>query len=432
MKIVIDEYKNLKQLTIPVPASHRMILLGKNGVGKTNTLEAIYFHKCRFEDTDETYDGQYLLSLDILSNPQAYYPNQEFISMLFDHTSEADMQQALLAFLEETSVQTKRPLMRKLLQDALDSLHYAAINKRFDPSVLAITRLVILNKIYQTAIAEKHKFIILLDSPELFAHPLLMDEIATVLQRLQQAGCLIIVTTHSEQFVSRLFTSFSEIIRLDKDARGLVTIKTVDMEKVSREIRAFYDQDEYLKHSFSRSTHYDTGMLKLLEHNIEGYLITAFRDFIINAFFSEVVILGEGASENVLFDYIDNELHPNWVSEFQVGFMTCMGKSTMPLYFIFLNSLGIRTFVLYDRDNTGNPVHQAYQEAFDRYHRTHKKLFRSWWLEPDLEGYLNIDQERTESIIKPVHIYNSTFLAQGENHALTRLLEIMEDNIRKL
>ena len=41
MKITIDSYKNIHDLTIPV-VNNKLILLGANGVGKTNTLEAVF------------------------------------------------------------------------------------------------------------------------------------------------------------------------------------------------------------------------------------------------------------------------------------------------------------------------------------------------------------------------------------------------------
>ena len=42
MKITIDSYKNIHDLTIPV-VNNKLILLGANGVGKTNTLEAVFY-----------------------------------------------------------------------------------------------------------------------------------------------------------------------------------------------------------------------------------------------------------------------------------------------------------------------------------------------------------------------------------------------------
>ena len=430
MKIFIENYKNIRNVTLDVPESKRMILLGANGTGKTNTLEAIYYEKCSFLDCEDEYADRFLLSLDHKSMDY-YYPNADLIRELFSFDDEKDLISVLMEFLEKSYDKLKMPLMRKLINDALDAFRFARINKKFDPSPLAITRLVILNRIYEKARQLNQKYIILMDTPELYAHPLLMEEISTSLLKLEQAGCLVIVTTHNEQVISRLFTRFNEIVRLSKNAEGFMETMTVDMEKVEKDIIAFYEVDEYLTHNFSKSSRPDFGLVRLLERDIEGYLITAFRDRIIKAFFYNTIVLGEGASEDVLFDYIENKVHPSWAAEYRVGFMNCMGKSTMPLYFIFLNNIGVKTFVIYDYDNDNNPVHVAYREAFNRYFHDHKNIFRCYYLKPDLEGFLNIG-ERVESIIKPVNIYNYTFMQDTRSKGINRLLNVLKENIISL
>ena len=432
MKIRIDSYKNIHDLTIPV-VNNKLILLGANGVGKTNTLDAVFFNKCAFEDAPYEYDRRFLLSMNVLENADEYYPNSRLMHELFPNITMENAQEVMMNFLEKVYLRLERPALRKLVRDALETLKYAIEAKRFDPSPLAITRLVILNKIYDNAVRNNTHHIILVDTPELYAHPLLMDEIVSLLLALQQAGCLIIVSTHSEHVVSRFFTRFEEIVKLEKTAEGQMIANIINMQVIMERIREFYDQDEYLKHNFSRSSHMDEGLVKLLDNDLESYLITAFRDHIINIFFSQSMILGEGASEDVLFDYIENIINPTWVNEYQVGFINCMGKSTMPLYFIFLNSINVRTFVMYDLDNEQNPVHAAYHRCFDEYHFKHRHLFASYYLAPDLERYLNFNNgERIESIIKPVNIFNYTFLREKENPQVRKLIDIMEENIRKM
>ena len=89
--------------------------------------------------------------------------------------------------------------------------------------------------------------------------------------------------------------------------------------------------------------------------------------------------------------------------------------------------------VLYDYDNNNNPVHVAYHNAFNDYHFRNKKLFASYYLRPDLEGYLNIDNgEKIESIIKPVNVFNYTFMMKDENPHLKELLDIIENNIKRM
>ena len=431
MKIFIENYKNINNVTINIPESNRLILLGANGVGKTNVLEAIYYEKCSFLDCDTEYSDRFMLSLQLQRNMDYYYPNADLIREFFSFNNESDQISILMNYLENVYDTVKMPLMKKLIDNALDSFRYARLNRKFDPSPLAITRLIVLNRIYERARQLNQKYIVLMDTPELYAHPLLMEELATCLLKLEQIGCMVLVSTHNEQIVSRLYNKYDEVVKLTKNAEGNVETMYIDMEKIKTEIRAFYDSDEYLTHNFSKSSRPDYGLLTLLDRDIEGYLLTAFRDRIIKAFFYGTIVLGEGASEDVLFDYIENKVHPTWAAEYQVGFMNCMGKSTMPLYFIFLNSLGVNTFVIYDYDNDNNPVHVAYREAFNRYYHDHKDIFRCYYLKPDLEGFLNID-ERVESIIKPVNIYNYTFLQETRSKGFNRLLNVLKENIISL
>ncbi len=429
MKIFIDKYKNIENITLVVPQSRKMILLGTNGVGKTNILEAIYSGNCRFSETHD-YADCFLLSFDALTGKKEYFPNEKLLKSYFTARKEKAFVTLLMDYLKQSYRTTEKPLLKKMISDALESISYAAENRRFDPSPLAITRLVILSRIYQLVQEKKEKYIILVDSPELFAHPVLIEELTALLQQLQAAGCLIILSTHSDQVISRLFTGFDEIIKVSKNQQGKMEVLCPDIDSIIANIRDFYSSDEYLTHNFSKATHVDEGMITLLENDVESFLITAFRDHIITAFFSDVIVLGEGASEGVLFDYIDNVLHPAWVSEKQVGFISCLGKSTMPLYFIFLNGIGVKTFVLYDYDNDLNQVHVAYHHSFYRYFRENRKMFRSYYLKPDLEGVLNIGSEkRIPSLIKPVNIFNYTFLQPRKNKSVDYLLQIIRENI---
>lgn len=431
MKIRIDSYKNIHNLTIPVH-DNKLILLGNNGVGKTNTLEAVYFEKCVIEDAPYEYKKRYMMSLETISMDD-YFPNANILRKIFPDITIDNLQYKLMQFLEEAYTQLNRHLLKKLVQDALDTLTYCIANKQFDTSPIAITRLIILKWLYRESVRTGDKYIILADSPELFAHPMLMNEITNALLDLSKRGCLVIITTHNEYVISRFFSRFEEIVKIEKDANGNARITTIDMDEVKERIREFYRRDEYLTHSFSRMTHPDDGLIKLLNDDIENFLITAFRDRIITIFFAETVVLGEGASEDVLFDYINNVLQPQWVSDNRTGFMNCMGKSTMPLYFVFLNYLNVRTLVIYDLDNTNNLVHAAYRKCFDDYHFEHPSLFASYYLSPDLERYLDIDNgQRIRSLVKPLNVFNYTYMQEEVNPRVNELVDIMELNIQRM
>lgn len=432
MKLVIENYKNITHLEINV-VNNKVILLGSNGVGKSNVLEAIYKGNWWMEDCADIFDSTYLLNLDITHSLKDYYPHANLLESFFPNRRR-DLSTQIISFLEESYKDIHRPLLRERIKSAVESLKYSAQNKVFDPSSLAIIRLVLLHKLYEQVREEKKRFIILVDNPELYCHPSMIEEITSVLLNLQKAGCLLVISTHSEQVISRLFTNFAELVRLTKNSEGNVESFVLDTEAVIKEIREFYGSDQYLTRNFSNQAAEDYGIVQLLEgSNIESFLITSFRDHIIPAYFSQCVVLGEGASEDVLFDYIRSEINPNWVSEYLVGFMSCLGKSTMPLYFITLKHLGAKVVCMFDYDRQTNPVHRAYFDAFMRYHRENKEWFRYHYLRPDLENYLNmLPEDRLVSLLKPVNIFNFTYLHSEDNLALDELIDIIRDNVRQL
>ncbi|MBQ4251590.1 MAG: hypothetical protein II704_00935, partial [Erysipelotrichaceae bacterium] len=111
------------------------------------------------------------------------------------------------------------------------------------------------------------------------------------------------------------------------------------------------------------------------------------------------------------------------------------GKSTLPLYFIFMNAMGVSTFVIYDYDNSQNAVHNAYRETFELYHRENRSLYREYYLKPDLEGFLNVkgtEGKRIDSLLKPLYIFDYTFLNDGNTARIEELMQIMEKNARIL
>ncbi|MBQ1826547.1 MAG: hypothetical protein II126_01120 [Erysipelotrichaceae bacterium] len=432
MKLIIENYKNITHLEINV-VNNKVLLLGSNGVGKSNVLEAIYKGHWWMEDSDQTFDGSYLLNLDISHSLNDYYPHASLLNSFFPNRRR-DLPSQIISFLNEAYNDIQRPLLKERIKSAVESLKYSAQNKVFDPSSLAIIRLVLLHKLYKQAKEENRKFIILIDNPELYCHPLLVDEIASVLLNLQKEGSLIIASTHDDHFISLMFSNFGEIVKLTKNAQSNVEAFTLDIQATVREISEFYSSQVYLTHSFSNASNVDSAIMQLLEgNNIESFLITTFRDRIITAYFSECVVLGEGASEDVLFDYITSEVNPTWIQEYLVGFISCLGKSTMPLYFITLKHLGVKVLCMFDYDRPDNPVHRAYFDAFLAYHRDNRDMFRYYYLRPDLENYLNmLPENRLVSLIKPVNIFNFTYLHKEDNPALDQLIETIHEHVKSL
>ena len=137
--------------------------------------------------------------------------------------------------------------------------------------------------------------------------------------------------------------------------------------------------------------------------------------------------LGEGSSEDVLFDYLDLVIHPEWMRDYRIQYMGCLGKNTMPFYFLFLNHLGIKTVCLYDADKNTNPVHASYAKAFAEYEKENGHLYAKMALNPDLEHVLDIVPDyKLLSIEKPVNIYHNTFATDNIKDKVSKLSDVIK------
>lgn len=371
-----------------------IIAVGNHGVGKTDFLHSIINRTYRI-----VYDDFYEIVPLLINNVEDI---QSIIEPLL--SSEKSFETLVK---EEFDIVNKEEFLRKIPnQKAL----FSKENKHY----LAYRRLAYL----QILLNADKKRAIVIDEPELFAHPLIIRDICSTLLQLQKKGHLIILATNSETVVSKMFVDIEQVIRLD-EKRGIVQ---VDAEQLVKDVQNFYYQDVYLTRRFSQASQIDIGLQNILSNYVRVYISSIFNKQMYSIMHSDCVILGEGSSEDVLFDYIDQILQPKWMREYRVHYMGCLGKSSMPFYFLFLNHLQIKTVCLFDKDNEQNRVHASYAQIFKDYEQSNKPLFAKMVLDPDLERVLDIVPEYTlMSIEKPINIYHHTF---GTNAVTQKVEEI--------
>lgn len=269
-------------------------------------------------------------------------------------------------------------------------------------SLFAYRRLLLLHIL----LAIKDPSLIVIDEPELAVHPIMIREMCVVLTKLQEKGHVLIVATNSENVVSRLFEDIEQVVRLEKNEPYV----QANAHVLEQEINKFYYQNGDLLKKFSDKKQTDTGLENIITKYSRIYLTSILRNTIFWCMHAEGIILGEGSSEDIFFDYIDQILHPSWMREYRIHYMGCLGKSTMPLYFLFLNHMGIKTVCLFDKDKESNVVHQAYFQAFQAYEKKNGHCFAKMVLDPDLEHVLNIvPPYKLLSMEKPVNIFQHTF-----------------------
>jgi len=324
-----------------------------------------------------------------------------------------------------------------LVKETFSNQYYNSIKERIscisclvidtDIYVLSYQRLVMLALL--TKLAQKEKMIILVDEPEQFAHPLLVRETCVLFRRLLDSGSILIMSTNSEIIVNNLFTDVEQVARLETVDNKQI-IKQPNAIEIVKKVQEFYSGSPFLRHRFSNSKQVDYGLSNVVDNYTRIYLASVLRDEIFTIMFSKYMVLGEGSSEDVLFDYIEQIFHPDWSRDLMVNYLGCLGKGTMPFYFVFLNAIGIGTICMYDYDNDTNPVHVSYAEAFSKYEKENYHLFRKFVLEPDLERVLDIEPNyKLMPIEKPVNIFHETFITESVKDKVGEFVGLFESMI---
>jgi len=321
----------------------------------------------------------------------------------------------------------KEHFIKDTAEMILDRTSYEKINDYSVEEIISYRRLVLLKVISLI----KDKKAVLIDEPELQAHPAVLKEIDVILKDLSAQKNPVIITTNLDNVVDDLLSNPGQIAKIENLDKEVFV--QADMKSVQKKVRNFYHRNAYLLNRFSASNQKDQGLNNIIEKNYSAYLGSSLTDKLFDVIFSDAVILGEGASEKILFRYVDKVLHPKWIRENKVTFVSCLGKSTIPLYFVFMNALGLKTICMFDKDKLTNPVHNAYYEAFKSYKEDNPYLFRYQLIDPSLEDKLHINPNyKLESIEKPVNVYSHAFLTSGIQNEVAALMKEWEELLKEM
>ncbi len=171
--------------------------------------------------------------------------------------------------------------------------------------------------IFRTYLELKEKQpIFLIEEPEMFLHTHAKKYFYSILQKLGEQGNQIIYTTHATEFVDILNADYvKRVVNIDKST-SLLPKETIDFE---------FKRDDLLK------------------------LNTAINNERAELFFAEKVILVEGETEKVVFDYLLKlkGINPDLND---ISIIETAGKGNIPRYIKLLESLEIPFVVVYDTD----------------------------------------------------------------------------------
>lgn len=276
--------------------------------------------------------------------------------------------------------------------------------------------------------------LILFEEPEAFLHPSQQEVLDIYLRNLsQEDNQQVLITTHSPVFVSRNIEDLMCIIRLEKNNAitspyqlsseniselfdsNLSMLKFLS-EKSTDPTVATEIQEEIKRRFFEQNADMSR---KLEEESIKYFLwLDSERSAM---FFAKHIIICEGASEKVFFDYLINNV---WIDlkENHIYFLDAMGKFNIHRYMNLFDKLGLSHSVLMDGDNN-HGVH-----SLINYFITHNKkpvTKNIFSFNKDLEDFLGIPQAPRRDL-KPLNIMFHYFNKYISDENINQLYEVLK------
>jgi putative ATP-dependent endonuclease of OLD family len=221
--------------------------------------------------------------------------------------------------------------------------------------------------------------LLLFEEPEAFLHPSQQEYLNHSLKRLSKEN-QILITTHSTTFVSKNINQLPSIIKVNKNSgrTSVYQIKNEVLEKLWDTNAGMYtyfsdllvnDSSDPKLISFIKSKHLGEESPDILKKiDDESFRYSLWLDMErASAFFAKHVLICEGATEKVIFDYL---IANSWedLQTKQIYVLDSMGKFNIHRYMNLFSELGINHSVLYDGDGE-----KIGQEEVNKYINDNKK-----------------------------------------------------------
>jgi len=231
--------------------------------------------------------------------------------------------------------------------------------------------------------------LILFEEPEAFLHPSQQEILNLSLEELSK-GCQqqVLISTHSPHFVSKNIDILPSILKLSKK---------------NCETRIFQITDPELKSILIANEDLKTILGKTIEEkdlDLEAIRYSAWLDpDRCCAFFANLVLICEGASEKVLIDYLikNKELES---SEKEVYILNALGKENIHRYMNLFKELGIKHSILFDGDKNKQDQQKINKFLLDNKNEYTGKID---YFDDNLEIFLGIPEEK-ENYKKPLNV----------------------------
>lgn len=254
--------------------------------------------------------------------------------------------------------------------------------------------------------------LLLFEEPEAFLHPSQQVQLNISLNKLARGESQqILISTHSTTFVSKNIDGLRSLLSVKKQnsITSIFQLRSEDVEellnenyglfKVFSELLKDNDTEPSLrskieKHKLGQRT-FDLET-KLEEEELKYFMwLDAERTA---SFFAKHVIICEGATEKVAFDYLMNNTLSDYIGK-HIYILDSMGKFNLHRYMNLFGKLGITHSVLYDKDD--EDIHKIVNDFITSNKNDYTKKIHTF--DSDFEKFLQI-KEVSRNDLKPLNV----------------------------
>ena len=284
-----------------------------------------------------------------------------------------------------------------------------------------LAELLLVKKMLNPSIKNPIKYLII-DEPETFLHPSLFSDVCKVLNDIS-VYTKILIATHSPKFLECMNVDLSSIAYVN-DGKVLPLMSDNEYEyqlnnmSLYKMILDYSDEELNKKHCYKN--------IRKIMIDFDKYFNIFIKPKIIQALFSKIVIIGEGRTENVLFDCCKKENRNMYSS--QIEYIDFYGKEFMPFLAEVIQKLGIKVILIFDCDiNKSDELNLNLNKTLMNFDNIH--------FEKEIENYLDITKEKNDknfkSITAPMAVYNMYLEKNKELIDLMNNLDILIKNVIK-
>lgn len=257
--------------------------------------------------------------------------------------------------------------------------------------------------------------LILFEEPEAFLHPSQQECLNISLRQLaSESQQQVLVTTHSPVFVCKNIFDLTCLIRLQKKSAVSVAyqLRKEDIDNLFNDNISLFSRfsimlsnpsvSQTIKEKIRRRNlgEQDLDEEKKLEEESLRFFLWLDNERA-SLFFAKHIIICEGASEKVLFDYLTNTTWTDLIDK-HIYFLDSIGKFNIHRYMNLFGKLGISHSVIMDSDKDKD-IHDIINDFITSNKNEFTKSIFSF--EDDIEGFLGIKKPPSNrNDLKPLNI----------------------------